>query len=626
MKPLDDTILARLTAWLDQQDEFVFLESSRVSAENHRSLLFTRPREWLVCRAEDDAADFMARVEKRQGEGFWLAGWLTYEFSYLLEPRLYRFLERSKKQHPLAVLGVFEQPLIYDHRTETLTGGEKWPQADPDESAGLCHDTTPSLTEKTYRRSLQEIQSYIRAGDTYQVNYTLHLDFRLQGTSAGLYRNLRRNQPVAYSAWIRWNSLDILSFSPELFFRADKSRVRVKPMKGTMSRGRTPTEDRILHQRLAQDPKNRSENVMIVDLLRNDLAHLLYNSGGGRVVPRTLFEVETFPSLLQMTSTIEGLAAEREALTFSRLITALFPCGSVTGAPKIRTMEIIRKLEQGARGVYCGAIGYAGPETCCFNVPIRTVELTGCRGRMGIGSGIVADSNPAEEWRECLLKGNFLTRSEPEFQLIETLRWDPEQGFFLLEYHLDRLQESAGYFLFPCDRASVLRILEDTVEPCQTAQRVRLLLHRDGKIKAHRVKLGNPAPESCPARVIFSPHRIDEKNPFFFHKTTRRELFDSEYARCTALGYRDVLFTNSSGQVTEGAISNVFIRKAGGAPLLTPPVSCGLLAGTFRRMLLERGEAEEAVLNMQDVQEADEIFIANSVRGLVRAQVCEQCP
>jgi para-aminobenzoate synthetase/4-amino-4-deoxychorismate lyase len=284
-------------------------------------------------------------------------------------------------------------------------------------------------------------------------------------------------------------------------------------------------------------------------------------------------------------------------------------------------MEIIHELEQRERGVYCGAIGYAGPQGSCFNVPIRTVELCGGRGTMGIGSGITADSAAQDEWRECLLKGNFLTRSEPEFQLIETLLWEPENGFFLLDFHLERLRDSADYFGFVCNDGEVKRKLQGAVAGCSARQRVRLLLHRDGTLEISRTKLMEPPKAGEVARVVLSRQPVDERSPFFFHKTTRRDLFDREHARWSARGCLDVLFTNSRGQVTEGAISNVFIRRGIGEPLLTPPVSCGLLAGTCRRMLLEQGEAVEQVLVSEDLFTAAEVCIANSVRGLVRVQV-----
>lgn len=616
MKPFSDADILRITSWLDRQDDFVFLESSRVTEENHRSFLFLNPSSHLICHPNDDAADFLDQADQLRQQGCYLAGWLDYEFGYLLEPRLRRFLANDNR--PLAVLGVYREPLIFDHQTGQCSGGE-WPcEEQAAEDFFTCADLRTSISQDEYQRAVEKIQDYIQAGDSYQVNFTLHFDFSLQGSLAALYRTLRRNQSVCYSAWIRHNGFDILSFSPELFFRADTDKVRVRPMKGTMRRGRTNAEDKERRQRLYSDPKNRSENVMIVDLLRNDLGRLLHTSGGGQVVPRALFEVETYESLLQMTSTIDGIPAGYTP-SFRQIIESLFPCGSVTGAPKIRSMEIIHELEQ-RRGVYCGAIGFTSQKESCFNVPIRTLELKDGRGKMGIGSGIVADSKPEEEWNECLLKGNFLTNNEADFQLIETLLWQPGSGFFLLDYHLERLADSARYFHFSCDveEVRVRHRLEAEIQQHREQRRVRLLLHRDSRLEITSSILPEESPAAELPKVIFSQQQVDPNNPHLFHKTTRRELYNQERALAVQQGYYEVLFTNTAGQVTEGTISNLFVRLKKEEVLLTPPVSCGLLAGTYRRMLLEQGQAIERTLTQDDVLAAEEVYVTNSVRGITR--------
>ncbi|MGB5684624.1 MAG: chorismate-binding protein, partial [Candidatus Electrothrix sp.] len=418
-------------------------------------------------------------------------------------------------------------------------------------------------------------------------------------------------------------------------------------------------EDAARQEELRSDPKNQSENVMIVDLLRNDLGRLLYaddqekqkkqDKTQGRVQPRSLFDVEIYESLLQMTSTIDGVLTQQKAqqkqldsqnpkatgtspLPFRQLIEALFPCGSVTGAPKIRTMEIIHELEQQPRGVYCGAIGYTGPDQSCFNVPIRTLELGKGQGRMGIGSGIVTDSVAEAEWEECLLKSHFLTKSKADFQLIETLLWHPENGYFLLKYHMERLEDSARYFHFCHDPEEVRRCLDETasdlVELSTDLQnkRVRLLLHRDGRLEISSVLLAEPhlAEPQSPAAVIFSEEQVDASDPHRLHKTTRRELYTREFQRATEQGCYDILFTNTAGEITEGAITNIFLRLKKNERLLTPPAGCGLLAGTYRRMLLEQGQAIEQVLTMEDLVKAEELYLANSVRGLVPVRLRQE--
>ncbi len=624
MQPLNDATVNGLAAWLNRADDFVFLESARVNRENHQSLLFCKPHRYLTCRADNDPHKFLAEADALREQGFFLAGWLSYEFAYLLEPCLRHFLtEKNRSQsEPLAVLGVYDAPLVYDHETERFSNGACWPVREEKSSSFTCNRVQASLSQQQYIRAIEAIQEYIRAGDSYQVNFTLHLDFAFQGSVAALYLALRRNQAVSYSSWIRQKGRDMLSFSPELFFSADADRVRVRPMKGTMARGKTLAEDRVQQQVLAADPKNQSENVMIVDLLRNDLGRLLHATGGGRVQPRSLFDVEIYPSLLQMTSTIDAVPKQKKSLSFSQLISALFPCGSITGAPKIRTMEIIHELEKQPRGVYCGAIGYTSREASCFNVPIRTLELSGSRGRMGIGSGIIADSDAEQEWQECLLKGRFLTANTADFQLIETLLWQPDAGFFLLEYHLQRLADSAAYFQFNCDLHTIRTLLdkEEKQYGSRTEQRLRLLLYKDGRLSLTSTAIASQEETDILPRVVFSRKQVDRENPYLYHKTTCRTLYNRERQAVEKQGCYDVLFTNKEDEVTEGAISNLFLRTGSSEVLLTPPIACGLLPGTFRQMLLDRGRAVEQILTIADLEKG-EVYVANSVRGLIRVEL-----
>ena len=619
MKPFSNADIVRLSSWLAQQDDFVFLESSRVTDENHHSLLFLKPSRWLQCWPDDDATAFLRHADQLQEQGAFLAGWIGYEFAYLLEPHLRPCLVANGK--PLAALGVYQNPLIFDHQSGQWSCGA-WPDdgQEPVSEDFACADLRTSISKDEYLQAVAAIQEHILAGDTYQVNFTLHFNFTLHGSPAALYCALRRNQSVCYSAWIRQQGRDIISFSPELFFRADPAKVRVRPMKGTMRRGRTNAEDTAQQERLHADAKNRSENVMIVDLLRNDLACLLHKTGSGKVVPRSLFEVERYESLLQMTSTVDGIPACGRP-SFQHLIEALFPCGSVTGAPKIKTMEIIHELERQQRGVYCGAIGYASRRESCFNVPIRTLELDKGRGRMGIGSGIVADSQPKEEWAECLLKGNFLTVNEPDFQLIETLLQQPDSSFFLLEQHLERLADSARYFHFRCDLTEIRSKLAAVVAQAEKQYRVRLLLHRDGTINLTTTPIPAEQPSAELPQVLLSQQQVDPSNPHLFHKTTRRQLYEQERKAALAQGCYEVLFTNTAGHVTEGSITNIFIKNSSEDLLYTPPVASGLLAGTYRRMLLEQGKAAERILTVQDLRQAAAIYVANSVRGLIQVRL-----
>ena len=411
---------------------------------------------------------------------------------------------------------------------------------------------------------------------------------------------------------------NVLSLSPELFFRREGKHMSTRPMKGTAPRGRTPREDARLRTWLAMDEKQRAENLMIVDLLRNDLGRV---AKIGSVEVTDLFTVETYRSVHQMTS---GISAElRSDMGLKDMLRALFPCGSVTGAPKVRAMEIIHELEPAPRGVYTGAIGHITPSgDAQFNVAIRTVVLDADGGEMGIGSGIVANSKADSEFEECLLKAQFLTRPDAPFALIETLRYERGTGFHLLERHLARLQTSAAYFGYPFAREDVLQALDREAALVETpVAMLRFLLAEDGTITVTSTAIQLPTKNTV-WRFVISDQRLDEKDPFFYHKTTRRQFYDREMERQKALtGCDEVVFLNKKGELTEGTRTNLFVELDG--RLFTPALTCGLLPGTLREELLDlpRAAASEAVLSPQDLLGAERIYLGNSVRGLVRAEL-----
>ena len=610
--------------------EFAFFETTRFTDEDQCSLLFVDPVEHLTCTAGQQPEQFLQKAQEKLDQGYHLAGWFAYEFGYLLEPVLsVRF--RPQPETVVAHLAVFEAPAVFDHQLGKLISGQ-WPssstQAEIQENDSVISNLHFSQDKMEYLEKIHRIKEYIAAGDTYQVNYTLKLLFDFAGSPDELYQRLRRNQSVSYSAYLTFGGRRVLSFSPELFFRKEGSRCTVRPMKGTSRRGRTLAEDEAIAGCLGRDIKNRSENVMIVDLLRNDLGRM------GRVSVSSLFDVETYETLHQMTSTIVGEIPS--SIPLIDLFRALFPCGSVTGAPKIHTMEIIHELESAPRGIYTGAIGYIRPDgDCCFNVPIRTVVLEGNRGEMGIGSGIISDSDPGQEWRECKLKGHFLTNPLPDFQLIETILWQPGQGFWLLDFHLDRLLNSARYFFFRVGREQVRQTLRNQEEifSGKTPQRVRLLLHKDGRLELSATPCSAPRntffqddiPTVDLPLIRFSGKKTDSRQISLFHKTTMRELYNTERTKAVDGGCFEVIFCNKQEEVTEGSITNIFIRK--GQMFFTPPIECGLLGGVMRRFLLEKnGErVREKVLHEHDLLEADGIYAVNSVRGVVQVRL-EQNP
>jgi len=608
-------------------EDCVFLETSRVTEEEYHSYLFHNPVTHLACYAHDDPARFFRQAEDFLAEGLYLAGWLGYEFGYLLEPSLARQTQPDPEK-PLARLGVFRAPLIFAHNSEELHNAS-WPvpPATPSSPDYRLSNLRPNLTQEDYTAALARIKAYIESGDTYQVNFTLKLLFDFEGSPETLYQTLRRNQSVSFGAYLRSGSQRILSFSPELFFKKRGEQCLVRPMKGTIQRGPYPEEDARLIRFLQTDEKNRSENVMIVDLLRNDLGRICTP---GTVATRSLFDIETYETLHQMTSTITGHLPP--ATKIESLFKALFPCGSVTGAPKIRTMEIIHELESGPRGVYTGAIGFIAPSgEATFNVPIRTIELNGNKGEMGIGSGIIHESDPEQEWRECLLKGRFLSNPAPAFSLLETILWQPGSGYWLLAEHLERLTASAAYFRYPVSPPEIMTRLDRlALDFSASPMRVRLTLAKSSRLQLTAIPCPAPATLTWPTapiaqaelpRVRFSSQATDPGSPWLFHKTTLRELYDAERQRALTDGFFEVLFTNTRGEVTEGSITSIFVQQQGA--LLTPPVECGLLPGVFRRHLLERSPlpVREAILTRQDLAQAEALFVGNSVRGLVQVRL-----
>jgi para-aminobenzoate synthetase/4-amino-4-deoxychorismate lyase len=585
----------------------VLLQTSRFDLENYRSYLFLRPARTLA-----PGSTLLEEIEQALAEGSYVAGFFAYECGESLK-ELGRRDPRSTNP-PAAWFGVYPEAFIFNHRTGNFEGtppDEPIADIQPDRSYEI-RNMRLGIGEENYALKVAEIQEHIRSGDTYQVNFTDALHFNFSGSPEALFAALSEAQPVPFSAFLHAENWHILSFSPELFFRLKGRRIVTRPMKGTARRGADIAEDQSIAEWLHHDSKNRSENVMIVDLMRNDLGRLCEY---GSVQVERLFEVEKYETLFQMVSQVSGTL--RSGVSYADIFESLFPCGSVTGAPKHRTMEIIRQLESGPRGVYTGAIGFFSPmREAVFNVPIRTVVLENNRGVMGVGSGIVIDSRAEDEYRECLLKSEFLTSRNDPFQLLESILWS--DGYHLLPLHLERLESSAGYFGFVFDRQAILAALEEESKqlPCGERIKVRLLLERCGALTISHTPVEQAAGEGT---VIVSTSRVVSGDRFLRHKTTRRQLYDEQYAQARRQGYDEVLFLNERAEVTEGAISNVFIEVDG--RWFTPRVSCGLLPGIYRRHLLETRPATERVLHVQDLISADAVYICNAVRGCRKVTV-----
>jgi para-aminobenzoate synthetase / 4-amino-4-deoxychorismate lyase len=579
-----------------------------------RSLLYTEPESVVTAYAPDEVEAALDQISAGLARGLHAAGFFAYELGYCLEPKL-QVLLPADRSVPLLWIGLFRAARPLDD-----AGTRAW--LEDHGAAGRAKISGLELTwsREQYDRAFAAVQDYIAAGDVYQINLTLKYLFAFEGDAIALYAALRRKQRVAYGALISTPGLDVLSLSPELFFRREGKHMSTRPMKGTAPRGRTPREDARLRTWLAMDEKQRAENLMIVDLLRNDLGRV---AKIGSVEVTDLFTVETYRSVHQMTS---GISAElRSDMGLKDMLRALFPCGSVTGAPKVRAMEIIRELEAAPRGVYTGAIGHITPSgDAQFNVGIRTVVLAGNQGEMGIGSGIVADSKVDAEFEECLLKAHFLTKVDTPFELIETLRFERAKGFHLLERHLARLQSSAAHFGYPFSRETVLAALDaEAARVTEPVALVRLLLAEDGDITVTSTAITLPTKDTV-WRFVISDQRLDEKDPLFYHKTTRRQFYDREMERQKELtGCDEVVFLNKKDELTEGTRTTLFIELDG--RLFTPALTCGLLPGTLREELLDlpRAAASEAVLTPQDLLAADRVYLGNSVRGLIRAELMQ---
>lgn len=548
-------------------------------------------------------SELCAEAEARAEAGQHIVAALDYELGHVFE-------ERSG-QPPEGLLGRFWVFSSRRHLSpEALKSWLAEMAGDPPRPATVLN-FQPVLDEPGHAHAVGRIRDYIAAGDCYQVNFTFAFSGTCIGDPIALYARLREAQPVSHGGLVVMPDGCVLSLSPELFIERKGGRLCSRPMKGTAPRGIAPDEDRLAQEALRTSAKDLAENVMIVDLIRNDLSRV---AKLGSVRVERMCEIETYPSVHQMTSTV---SAECDA-ALPEVLAALFPCGSITGAPKLRAMQIIGELEQGPRGLYTGALGWLGKgKEFSFNVAIRTLLVDAeSRIRYGVGSGIVWDSQAHSEYAECLLKAGFVMRADPGFRLIETLRLSAG-GYPLGPLHLDRLQSSARALGFACDIAGVQRMLQAFAQEQDGREcRIRLTLGRAGDVE---LTAGPLLPSVGDMKVMLSPCRIDSGDLWLRHKTTVRDLYERELARVLEIpDVFDAVFLNERGEVCEGARSNVFVRMAAGQPLLTPALDCGLLPGVLRRSLIESGEAIEAVLLEADLRSAAELYLGNALRGLIR--------
>ena len=594
-------------------DCFILLDDCNATPEAPTSRLYTGYRQTLVCQHAEQLNDLMALLPPLHHT--------VLLFDYELGAARSN-LSAAADQPEHARLLVFAQCQLLSADEVT-----DWLQTQADTLPAGIINVQPSVDQADFSRSIERIRAYIEAGDTYQINYTYRLRFDTYGNLATLYQQLRARQPVPYGALMALpDGSALLSLSPELFIRHRAGALLAQPMKGTAAAGADAEYTLAAANALATDPKNRAENLMIVDLLRNDLSRV---AALGSVAVPALFEVKRFGDVLQMTSSVT--AQLRPHVSLGEVITALFPCGSITGAPKRRAMQIIDALETTPRGIYTGAIGWLESAPAarqigdfCISVPIRTLLLepadaAGLRhGEMGVGAGIVHDSIAADEYTECQLKASFLTRMPPAFSLFETMAVSRIEGCRLLPQHLQRLAHSAKVFHLDCDTLHLAALVKTACDalPDDRLYRMKLTLHENARTD---LQVSPLVAIQEPVRLLMSPAATDSNDLFLRHKTTHRAQYDDAWRAAEAQGAFDMLFCNQRGEVTEGGRSNVFVQIDG--QWYTPLLSHGVLPGVMRRILLDdpTWRAQECSLRPADIQCAQKIVVCSALRGVLEA-------
>ena len=559
-------------------------------------LFFTEPIKIIVATHQEEVLSKFSEVQMAVDSGYYAAGYVSYEAAPGLD-EAYTVL--SETQMPLLWFGIFERPSSFDEQRNGSFHLSNW---------------TSKTSKELYKAGFEKIKTEIKQGNTYQVNYTLRLQSQFSGDDYAFYEQLAKAQNSHYSAYLHTGRFRILSASPELFFHWKDNVITTRPMKGTVKRGLHIDEDQGQANWLANSMKNQAENVMIVDLLRNDVSVIAEQ---GSVHVPALFEIEKYPTVWQMTSTVK--AKTRQETTVIDIFKALFPCGSITGAPKIRTTEIITNVETAPREVYCGAIGYITPNReAIFNVPIRTVWIDSETGmaEYGAGGGITWDSELTDEYEETLLKAKLLTVVRPDFQLLESFRLENGE-YYLFENHMDRLKEAAEYFSFSILEQDIKNKLVQFAKNYPSGiYKVRLLVSKAKTVEVSGQMITDMT-DAVSIKLAHTPIAINQ--PFIYFKTTNRtmyETFQKQYK-----DYFDVLLWNEQGEITEFTNGNIVVKLNGN--LYTPPVKCGLLAGTFRKELLEQKKVEEKIITKAELMKAEEIWFINSVRKWVKVKLHE---
>ncbi len=563
-----------------------------------------KPAEIISASTIDEIKSSIKKINKKLKQELVGYALITYEAGYSFERKLHKYFPQNEKS--IFSFYFFEKEQLKIFKSSNLSFSV----------SGIEDYSISNFKFNTsadeFSDAVSKIKGFIAEGDTYQVNYTIKGKFNYSGNPADIFKRLLFNQSAKYSAFINCGNNIIISASPELFFHFKKGKIITKPMKGTGKRGINISQDILCKNNLGSSKKDRAENLMIVDLIRNDLGRI---SKFGSVKVKELFSLEKYESVYQMISVIQSKISGN--LKFGGIIENLFPCGSITGAPKIRTMEIIKELEKEERGIYTGAIGFINNNEAIFNVPIRTIVLNkeNRSGEIGIGSGVTWYSDPQKEYDETVLKSNFFTNPKPYFELLETMKYEAGK-VFLLDEHLERLKSSADFWLFMFDEKKIRKFINKFIKEFNPDEKykLRLTLNKWGKISIEKRELEN-LPDTI--KIIISNKKVNSKDQFKYFKTTNRKLYNEEFQYYNKKGFTEVIFFNEKKQISEGAITNIFIVKNN--KIYTPSVNSGILPGVFRKYLLQNNAAiKETFLFKNDLLDSDEIFITNSVREIIK--------
>ncbi|EMS85590.1 aminodeoxychorismate synthase component I [Leptospira noguchii] len=558
-------------------------------------IIFRNPIKTIEVYHFDTLLTSLNEINAYIKQGYYVAGFISYEAGYFFSNMNWK---ENDTVLPLLYFAVFQNPEKF---SEIETG--------PSQNYGFYISSIPN--RKMYFENLDTIRTKLYEGEIYQINYTDKIFFDFEGDILSFYKALSERQPVPYGSWIRTYNWDILSFSPELFFEKKEKTLITKPMKGTYPRGKSTKEDKKNAQALINSEKEKAENLMITDLMRNDLGKI---SKKGSVQVQNLFSVEKYKTIFQMTSTIQSELSD--SIEWKDIFKELFPGGSITGAPKLRAMQLIRELEK-PRGIYTGAIGVIQPnQNAVFSIGIRTLELKKGKGNIGIGSGITWDSDPEKEWFEILEKAKFFTEASNKFSLFETILY--KNGiFYFQKEHLQRIKNSAKKFGFPFSEQEWISCLKKVSTNCPSSgsYRVKISLNSFGKFTYEFQILENFQKKGT---LVVCNVLIDSSSEFRKHKTNLREIYDREGKRSREAGHLDILFLNEKKEITEGSISNIFVKI--GDSYFTPPTSSGLLPGIFRNRLLKRKGFYEKTFSLDDLFRSDSVFLCNSLRGILRVK------